>query len=90
MPLKSITAKSVADALLSEFGRTGLPLQMLSDNGTQFTGKRTKELTMLLVSELKHTTPYHPQCNKAIECMYGTLENMLRKAHSPRSLVLFM
>ncbi len=50
--LKSITAKSVADALLSEFGRTGLPLQMLSDNGSQFTGKRTKELTVLLGIEL--------------------------------------
>ena len=37
VPLKTITAKNVADALVGIFGRTGLPLQIISDNGTQFT-----------------------------------------------------
>ncbi len=82
VPLKSITAKSVADALITVFGRTGLPLQLLSDNGSQFSGKLMKELTSLLGVDLKHTTPYHPECNGAIERMHSTLEGMLRKAHS--------
>ncbi len=82
VPLRSITAKAVADALIGVFGRTGLPLQILADNGSQFSGKLMKELTSLLGIELKHTTPYHPQCNGAIERMHGTLEGMLKKAHA--------
>ncbi len=82
VPLKSITARAVAEALVGVFGRTGLPFQVLSDNGSQFSGKLMKELTSLLGIELKHTTPYHPQCNGAIERMHSTLENMLRKAHA--------
>ncbi len=81
-PFKSITAKSVADALVGIFSRTGLPLRLLSDNGTQFTSKLIKELSTLFGIELVKTTPYHPQSNGVIERMHATLESMLRKAHA--------
>ena len=45
---KSITAKSVADALIGVFSRTGLPFQIVSDNGTQFSGELMKELGIIL------------------------------------------
>ncbi len=48
VPLKSITAKSVADALIGVFGRTGLPFQIVSDNGMQFSGELMKELGIIL------------------------------------------
>ena len=34
IPLKSVTARAVADGLLEIFSRNGIPLQMLSDQGT--------------------------------------------------------
>lgn len=82
VPLKSISAKSVAEALVSIFGRTGLPLQLLSDNGKQFTGKLVQELSELFSIEMVKTTPYHPQSNGIVERMHATLESMLRKAHA--------
>ncbi len=56
VPLNSISAKSVAEALISIFGRTGLPLQLLSDNGTQFTGTLVKELSELFGIEMVKIT----------------------------------
>ncbi len=41
--LKTVTAKAVADGLVQIFGRTGLPYVLLSDNGSQFTGRLMKE-----------------------------------------------
>ncbi len=32
IPLKSVTARAVADVLINVFGHTGLPLQLPSDN----------------------------------------------------------
>ncbi len=81
VPLKSISAKSVVEALISIFGRTGLPLQLLSDNGTQFTGTLVKELSELFGIEMVKTSPYHPQSNGVVEQMHATLESLLRKAH---------
>ncbi len=39
---------SLADALIGVFGRTGLPFQIVSDNGTQFSGELMKELGIIL------------------------------------------
>ncbi len=70
------------DALVGIFGRTGLPLQIISDNGTQFTSKLVSELSNLFSIDLARTTPYHPQAKGVIERMHATLESMLRKAHT--------
>ena len=45
--LKSITAKSVAEAAIEVFSRMGLPYQILTDRGSQFTGGLAKQLTSL-------------------------------------------
>ena len=44
IPLCSITAKPVAQCMLDIFSRTGIPLEMLTDQGSQFVARLTKEL----------------------------------------------
>jgi transposase InsO family protein len=57
--------------------RFGLPLQIHSDNGTEFVNKLSKELFSLL--EIKHstTTPGHPQCNAQAEVFNKTMAKYL-------------
>ncbi len=80
IPLKSITAKSVAEAAIQIFSRMGLPYQILTDRGSQFTGALAKQLASLLGIEKLHTTAYHPQTNGVLERLHATLEAMLGKA----------
>ena len=44
IPLKSITAKAVAMGMSEIFCRMGIPLQLVTDQGTQFVGKMMKIL----------------------------------------------
>ena len=80
IPLCSITAKQVALGMLDIFSRTGIPLEMLTDQRSQFVARLTKELCTLLGVQKLHTTPYHPQTNGTLERFHGTLEAMLTKA----------
>ena len=82
IPLKSITAKAVAEGMVGVFSRTGLPLQILTDEGAQFTGALMKELCKLLGVERIRTTAYHPQTNGVVERMHSSLTGMLNKAHN--------
>ena len=63
VPLKSTSAVAVAEGLVSIFGRTSIPLEILSDIGAQFTGNLLKELCKLLGIKQLRTTAYHPQTN---------------------------
>ena len=45
IPLRSVMARAVADAVIDMFGRIGLPLQIVADNGVQFTCKLMKIFT---------------------------------------------
>ena len=82
IPLKRMTARSVADGLIEIFSRTGIPLQLVSDQGTQFVGKIVKQLCKCLNIEKITTTPYHPEGNGVVERLHGTLVPMLTKASS--------
>ena len=80
IPLKSITARAVATGLFDIFSRTGIPLQILSDQGSQFTSAVMKHLCEGLHVQQILTTPYHPEGNGVVERMHGTLGAMLTKA----------
>ncbi len=80
--LKSVTAKSVAEAAIEFFSRMGLPYQLLTDRGPQFIGSLAKHVTSMLGIERPHTTAYHPQTNGVLERLHATLEAMLAKAHA--------
>ena len=80
IPLKSETARSVANGMMEIFARTGIPLKLLSDQGSQFLGSLVKHLCRDLRVDQVHTAPYHPECNGVVERMHGTLVPMLTKA----------
>ena len=59
LPLKSITAKAISVGLIEIFSRTGIPLELLSDQGAQFIGKVVTQLCRNLISKrlgLPHIT----------------------------------
>ena len=82
LPLKSTTAKAVALGLIEIFSRTGIPLELLSDQGAQFIGKVISQLCKNLNIQKLKTTPYHPETNGIVERLHGTLGAMLTKATS--------
>ena len=80
IPLKVQTAKAVAAGMMEVFSRTGIPLQLLSDQGPQFIGSLLDRLCRDLRIDKLKCTPYHPETNGAVERMHGTLGPMLTKA----------
>ena len=86
VPLSSIDTESVAEALVSIFSRVGIPSEILTDMGTQFTSSVMKEVSRLLSFKQLVTSPYHPICNGLVERFNQTLKKMLKRmcAEQPR------
>ena len=82
IPLRSVTAKAVAKGMVEIFAHTGIPLRLLTDQGSQFLGSLVSQLCRNLGIEQLKTTPYHPEGNGVVERMHGTLGAMLTKASS--------
>ena len=61
VPLTNIDTISVSEALLSIFARVGIPKEVLSDRGTQFTSELMAELHKLLGVIPVFTTPFSSQ-----------------------------
>ncbi|XP_037790572.1 uncharacterized protein LOC119585923 [Penaeus monodon] len=61
--LKNIDTCTVAEALLSVFSRVGIPKEVMSDRGSQFTSDMMKEFNRLLCIRSLTTTPYHAMSN---------------------------
>ena len=77
--LKNIDSISVAEALLGIFSRVGIPHEIHSDLGTQFTSELMKEFHRLLSIQPLFNTPYHPMGTGRIERLHSTLKSILRK-----------
>lgn len=73
IPVKSMEADVIADELVAIFSRMGLPDEILSDQGTNFTSKLMRNVCELLKIHKLQTSPYHPQCNGLVERFNGTL-----------------
>ena len=79
IPLRSIDAEHVAEELLKFFSRVGVPQEILTDQGSNFTSKLLAELYRLLKIQSIRTSPYHPQTDGLVECFNKTLKAMLRR-----------
>ena len=84
IPLKKVDAITVAEGLLEVIAHTGIPYEILSDQGSVFTGKVMKELCKSLDIQKLRTTAYHPQTNGALERWHGCLKGMLRRIQTPQ------
>ena len=83
IPMANQEATSVARALVENvIVRYGAPLQILTDQGTNFEGNLFKELCRLLGIDKVRTSSYHPSCNGLIERFHRTMNAMLGKVVS--------
>lgn len=76
-PIRKATGKAVRTALYEEvLTRFGCPKTIITDNGTQYTGKWFKELLSDFGIQHRLTPPYHPQANP-VERTNRTLKTMI-------------
>jgi transposase InsO family protein len=74
------TEKSVVEFIYEDiFTRFGVPREIVTDQGTQFTSKLMKELTEKYGIKHRKSSPYHPQANGQVESTNKVLETILTK-----------
>ncbi|CAL1568882.1 unnamed protein product [Knipowitschia caucasica] len=79
VPLLSTTAADVARAFIySWVARFGVPLDLTSDRGPQFTSELWTSVAGSLGVKLHRTTAYHPQANGLCERFHRTMKGALR------------
>ena len=79
IPLKGVTAAKVADVLIDFISRHGIPEEILTDQGTNFTSALLGELYSLMGIKAIQTSSYYPQTDGLVECFNRTLKSMLRR-----------
>lgn len=76
---KSITAASTIALMDDVFATFGVPLMIVSDNGSNFTSAEFNNfLTRVGVKYHKYTAPYHPSTNGQAERNVQTIKNALK------------
>lgn len=77
-PVKTATAAKTVNLLRMLFARTGLPLQLVSDNGSQFMGEEFQQF--LKRNGIKHITsaPHHPATNGLAERFVQTFKQSMK------------
>lgn len=79
IPLSDISASACAHALISNWiCRFGVPVDMTSDRGPQFTSQLWAAIADQFGIRLHHTTAYHPQANGLVERFHRHMKSALR------------
>ena len=76
--LSSTTSERTINVLRSLVAAYGLPKQLVTDNGPQFTSTEFGEFAQQ--NGIKHivTAPYHPSSNGAVECFVQTFKQAMK------------
>jgi len=78
-PLPDQTAETVARATVDFLiSRMGCPLEIFTDQGTNFTSQVFSQLCSVLEIAKTRTTPYHPSANGQVERMNTIILQMIR------------
>ena len=78
IPLSHTSASTCAHALVSHWiSRFGLPGEISSDRGAQFTSKLWTTVSQLLGMKHFKTTSYHPQANGLVKRFHRHLKSAL-------------
>ena len=79
--MTSTTSAQTILVLCAMFARFGLPKQLVSDNGPQFTSDEFEQfLVRNGVSHIR-SSPYHPSTNGAAERLVQTVKQALRSGY---------
>ena len=78
--MKNATSSTTIAALRNMFARFGIPDQIVSDNGSQFTSNEFEQF--LNSNRIRHikSAPYHPATNGLAERFVGTLKQALKSS----------
>ena len=79
IPLKTTTSQDVAEALLEYLSRVGLPEEILTDRGSNFTSDLMEKLYQMLGIRGIRTSAYHPQTDGMVERYIATFKAGLKK-----------
>ena len=78
IPLIRIDAASIADAFMETWvSRFGVPLEVVTDRGSQFESELFAHLSALMGFHRIRTTAYHPQANGMVERLHRTLKTAI-------------
>jgi len=78
-PLKNISAKSICKNLVHMFTTFGIPQEVQSDRGSNFTSELFSKVLQELGIKQTLSTAYHPESQGALERWHQTLKSMLHK-----------
>lgn len=87
VPVRSTTTSATVDVLQTIFARNGIPEQIVSDNGPQFTSTEFK--TFLDNNGIKHitTAPHYPATNGQAERFVQTFKKGLRSMREEKGSI---
>jgi len=79
-PLLSATEASVVNFLFEDiFTRFGVPREIVTDQGAQFTSRLVEQMMERYKIRHRKSTPYHPQANGQVESTNKVIEGILTK-----------
>ena len=78
VPLRSITARNVVEALVQFFTRYGLAKEVQSDQGSNFMSDIFKQVMQQLGIRQAKSSAYYPESQGALERYHQTLKIMVR------------
>ena len=67
IPLRTVDAEQVAEALMGFFSSVAIPVEILTYQGSNFMSKLLKEVYHLIEVKPIRTSPYHPQTDRLVE-----------------------
>ncbi|XP_064481187.1 uncharacterized protein K02A2.6-like [Ornithodoros turicata] len=90
-PLRSTSSETVIEHCKSSFARHGIPDEVISDNGPQFSGAQSSAFKNFAATyKFRHTTssPRYPQSNGLAEAAVKIIKNSLKKTDDPYESLL--
>ena len=84
IPLKRVDTQSVAEGMVEVYSRTGLPTEILTDQGTVFMSALHKQLCDVLEIKRIRTSPYHPESDGMLERWHASMKSMIKKTELDR------
>lgn len=85
-PLKNISAKTISNQLTKMFTTYGIPREIQSDRGTNFTSDLFSNVLKELDIKQTLSSAYHPESQGSLERWHQTIKSMIRKyCHESKS-----
>jgi transposase InsO family protein len=78
--MKTMTATELTTVCKTVFSEQGFPLEIFSDQGSQFTSTEFRRLAAQFDIKLTNSSPTYPQSNGFIEAMVKVVKNLMIKA----------